>query len=595
MTLLLTHGRLFLSLAGWRLYALVVLTLIMGLVDIIGLSMIVPILEIGINAEGGKSSISHAVSSVLLAVGLTPTLKLLLALVVLIFLLKAVIVFAADQTIARIQTTVQEALRMQLTERVFAANLPYLLRTRVGETANVFVTEIQQTVGNLKALSMLACAVILFLVYFSASLWANWQMGLSMIGLATVLLWAFRGINRMTRKLSFKIADNNERIQNQILQGLNNVKYLKATESKSPVISHLRTSLNQRRKDLISIHVLRAFVAASIEPIAVCVAAIFILLSITGQERTLGAAVLPLLFLYRTVSRVGEIQKSWQSFLRTAGSVASFTKTWNALADQAESTSGLPCPELRKSIQLRDVTFAWGTSDKPLLDRVSIDIPRNSVVGLTGPTGAGKTTLVDLVCAVLPSRTGSVTWDNSNYCEFDPRSIRSRIGYVTQDPVIFNDTIANNITLWGSCDLSFDERASRMRTAAAAAQCLEFIESTEHQFDTEIGERGFRLSGGQRQRIAIARELYRQPEILIFDEGTSSLDVNTEAALQETLDALGTSSTLIVIAHRLSTLKHCSHIYVLEQGRIIESGSWDELMAVKGGWFAKMTQLQGTA
>ena len=184
-----------------------------------------------------------------------------------------------------------------------------------------------------------------------------------------------------------------------------------------------------------------------------------------------------------------------------------------------------------------------------------------------------------------------MNWDKLPYDALDLTTLRARIGYVTQDPVVFNDTIANNITLWDDHgDDAF--RQARLRDAAKAAHCLDFIEATEDGFETQVGERSYRMSGGQRQRLAIARELYRDPEILIFDEGTSSLDAETEAAIQATLDSLRARKTVIIIAHRLATLRRCDQIFVLEEGQLIENGNWDELTIRPDGWLARAAKLQ---
>jgi subfamily B ATP-binding cassette protein MsbA len=203
-----------------------------------------------------------------------------------------------------------------------------------------------------------------------------------------------------------------------------------------------------------------------------------------------------------------------------------------------------------------------------------------------GESGSGKSTLVDLLTATLKPTSGRVTADGRSLADVDVESLRRRIGFVSQESVTFDDTVANNITLWQGGD------PAAVRLAAERAHCAEFIERMPGGYDAVIGDRGVKLSGGQRQRLAIARELYKQPEILILDEATSALDSESEQAIQASIDGLKGQMTIIIVAHRLSTIRRADRIFVLEAGRLVEQGAYQELLSRPGSRFRRMCELQ---
>jgi subfamily B ATP-binding cassette protein MsbA len=220
-----------------------------------------------------------------------------------------------------------------------------------------------------------------------------------------------------------------------------------------------------------------------------------------------------------------------------------------------------------------------------------MNIPKNKSIGIVGESGAGKTTLFDIITGMLTLQTGKICVDGIDYSDLELSSLRRIIGYVTQEPIIFNDTIADNISFW-ECDSQEDICKKRIKNAAVLASCDGFIKETEKGYGTVIGDKGVKLSGGQRQRIAIARELFKEPEIMIFDEATSALDTESEQLIQQSIYSLKGERTIVIIAHRLSTVRNCDHIYVLKEGRIVEEGSFDELYGDGNSRFFSMCQKQ---
>jgi subfamily B ATP-binding cassette protein MsbA len=251
----------------------------------------------------------------------------------------------------------------------------------------------------------------------------------------------------------------------------------------------------------------------------------------------------------------------------------------------ADRAGAVALPGLTREIAFEDVSFEYDEA-VPVLREVSLVVPRGHVVALVGPSGSGKSTLVDMLPRFHDPERGRVTLDGVDLRDVTLASLRAALGIVTQETILFHDTIAANIAF---ADANPDR--ARIVEAARAANAHEFIERAPAGYDTVIGERGVKLSGGERQRIAIARAIYRDPQILVFDEATSALDSESEAKVQEAIDRLLRGRTVLIIAHRLSTVRHADSIVVLQGGRIVETGRHDDLLA-RGGLYAKLCRRQ---
>ena len=246
----------------------------------------------------------------------------------------------------------------------------------------------------------------------------------------------------------------------------------------------------------------------------------------------------------------------------------------------------------RTAIELRHVHIAYNEADGDVLRDANVSIPVNTTVALVGESGAGKSTLVDLLTLMLKPRNGTIEIDGVPHDEVDLASWRNQIGYVSQETVVFDDTVANNISLWQG-DVEEDPALrERVIHAAERAHADHFIRDLPNGYQTVVGDRGVRLSGGQRQRLFVARELFKQPNLLLLDEATSDLDTASEQHIQNSIDALKGEVTVVIIAHRLSTVKNADRVYVLDEGQVIEQGAYHKLRSRENGEFREMVEMQ---
>jgi subfamily B ATP-binding cassette protein MsbA len=247
---------------------------------------------------------------------------------------------------------------------------------------------------------------------------------------------------------------------------------------------------------------------------------------------------------------------------------------------------------LKHRIELSNVHFAYGVGQEDVLNGVSLAIPARTSVALVGESGAGKSTLVDLLSLALRPRAGALRIDDIPGDDIQLISWRRQIGYVSQETVLFDDTIANNICMWKGDPHRDSALIQRVREAAQQAHIAHFIETLPDGYDTLVGDRGIRLSGGQRQRLFIARELFRKPNLLILDEATSALDTESERYIQQSIDALKGQITVVIIAHRLSTIRNVDHVFVFDKGRLIEEGSYHRLRDAEDSRFGRLVAMQ---
>ena len=582
------YFRFFYGYSGKRIFLYIIMSICGAMMEGIGIALIIPVLNYSESAkpEGALSNIIYGVINVL---GLERSLTGILVLIVVVFIIKGFFLIGQGSILVKIQTDLKKEIRLDMIQRYASMDYNYYVNSNIGYLNNIITVEIERVIKSFLAFSGVLTSIFYVGVYVSGAVILDYMLTCFMLFLSVLLVYAMKIVHRLSREFSMVISEKNANIQSLLIQILYSFKYLKATANFGKLIDKLKTEISKAAKLEYRIGFLGVLTKTVIEPLAifvVCGIVIYHVVVLNGSLAEIGVLIL---FLYRTFNKMLGFQSGWQRFNALVGGVETLKKAKEGLDANVERNGKMSIDGIDKTISLRNVNFAY--ENKQVLFDINMGIKKNYSVGIVGESGAGKTTLFDIITGLLVPQDGDVMLGKINYSELDKANLRSIIGYVTQEPTIFNDTIANNISFW-QCEANQNECIRKVKAAARLAHSEDFILASENGYETIIGDKGIKLSGGQRQRIAIAREIFKEPEILIFDEATSSLDSESEQYIQRSIDGMMGKCTIIIIAHRVSTIRNCDYMYVLSKGRIVEEGRFDELYSLSNGVFRRMCLLQ---
>jgi len=582
------YFKVFYGYAGWKMLILCLVIFLSGVFEGLGLSLLLPILNFDDPAMM-QNQYSVLVYGFLNNIGVGVSLFSLLSLMTLVFLVKGLFMFLKGAVIMLITTNIAKEHRLNLCRKYSEMKYDYYTNSTIGYLNNAVTTEVDRAVSGFSKYAEVITIGVYIAIYYSVAFFLNWQVAISVLAGCLVLFSLLRRLSDIARDLSLLVSEKNAQIQSLLIQMIYHFKYLKATNTFEPIYRQLAQRVEQHRRYQFKNGVLAFVPSSMLEVTTILFLSILILFYVNVLGRPMSEIFVLLLFFYRAFSRVFGFQINWHKFSASVGGVEAIKNILHGLEANKERRGETKVAALREGITMDNVDFRYGT--KPVLEGINISIPRNKTIGIVGESGSGKTTLFDIMTDLLIPQEGAVRFDGIDYCDIDSYSLRQKIGYVTQEPVIFNDSIANNITFWDQ-EHPEAERMRRLKDVAQRAHCVEFIEKAEEGYNTVIGDKGVKLSVGQRQRIAIARELFKDPEIMIFDEATSALDTESERFIQESIVSMLGKRTMVIVAHRLSTVRNCDQIYVLSKGRIAENGSFDELYGDTNSVFHKMCKMQ---
>jgi subfamily B ATP-binding cassette protein MsbA len=467
----------------------------------------------------------------------------------------------------------------------------YYTKHDSGHIVNQLVNQIPGFVGSFVAFKNFFTLLITVIIYYSFAMIANINFAIFATLIGILIMIIFKKFSYKHKQLSRKTVRELSLANKHIVQSIQAYKYLSATNQmnylKLELVRCLKNvAFNQRNQVKMT-----ALTNASKEPISVIFMMMIIVIQMSFFEVNIPSIIVVLLLMNRALGSIFDMQSAWQSTMTNIGSLESIEHNFHELSENQEVSGSIVLPSFCRNIVMKDLYFAYDKGDGYALKNINLTLNANETVAFVGHSGSGKSTLSDVIVALLRPSKGDLFIDGISIKEIDVESWRDKIGYISQDVVIFDDTISNNIGMWNGDNLSSDEYILRVNDAAKKAGILEFVNTLKDGFDTKVGDRGVRLSGGQKQRLFIARELYRRPKILILDEATSALDSKSEKIIESSINKLSGEMTIIMIAHRLSTIKNADRIVVLDEGVVVQSGSYEELVSLPG-MFKEMVELQ---
>ncbi|MDA1347820.1 MAG: ABC transporter ATP-binding protein [Chloroflexi bacterium] len=567
---------------GVKVFVWLAIVVCAAVLDGLAVGLFLPILE----GEDSDSAFSRFMVGAFDAFGLRYSLGAALIAMVAFFAVRSAFMVFQEMYVARIITRLLVQLKRGLITKLFEADYRYFVRKESSYFINAATIEYNSVASAFEKSVNLVVAAGFAAVYFALPMLINPVLTLAVLALGIPALLLLRRVNRLTTEYSMTSTSINARLQSYLIQALRSYKYLKATHSSRRILGRTVETAEQQGEIRYKQSVLSALVSNGTELFMMLLVAglLFYYVEIEGVQ--LIEVVFLLFLVRRAVGFALRVYSEYRKFLGASGSIRVFLDLERELEEEREKMApGGAVPDFGQPLRFEAVSFSYGDSAY-VLKNIDLVIPPKRTVAIVGASGAGKSTLVTLLTGILRPTEGKIYLGGLDYQAFDQAKLRQGLGYVTQESVIFNDTIRNNLTLW-----QMDVPEEAVRGVAARAYIQQFIEGLPDSYDTLLGDDGVNVSGGQRQRISIARELFKDAQVLIFDEATSSLDSKSEREIQLNIDDLHGEKTIVVIAHRLSTVRNSDEIYVLKDGSIIEKGSYAELI-VLGGEFKSMVDQQ---
>lgn len=585
----------------------IVFNIISAILNIFSFAAIIPILQILFKTdqavvatklmEWGSGSMKDVLSNnsnyyihqLINQLGPSTTLLLIGLFLAIMTFLKTASYFLSSATIIPIRTGVVRDIRNQLYKKITSLPLGFFSEERKGDIIARMSGDVQEIENSImSSLDMLFKNPILIIVYFVTLVAISWQLTLFTIIIVPIMGWFMGFVGRKLKQRSIKAQALWSDTMSQVEETLGGLRIIKAFCAEDKMNKRFDKVNSEYRDNILKVntrqqmaHPMSEFLGTVMIVIVLWFGGILVLNNSTLSGPTF---IYYLVILYSIINPLKEFSKASYNIPKGLASMERVDKILMAENDIVEPKNPKHISTFEHQIEFRHVSFKY--EQKWVLKDINITIEKGKTIALVGQSGGGKSTLVDLIPRYYDVQEGEVLIDGINVKELGIHDLRSLIGNVNQEAILFNDTFYNNISF--GVDNATHEQVEE---AARIANAKEFIESSENGYDTNIGDRGGRLSGGQRQRVSIARAILKNPPILILDEATSALDTESERLVQDALERLMKTRTTIAIAHRLSTIKNADEICVIHEGQIVERGTNEELLN-KDGYYKKLNDMQ---
>lgn len=558
-----------------------------GLLEGVGINAVIPLFSFIVKDTNAElDTISRFIQNTFNFLHIPYQLKFILILIAVLFIGKAIMVFLTNYLTDRIRTNYVRDVREKLFSKTLNASWPYLSKQKIGYLEKVLINDIGVHSSLLSYMSSSVILITNTLIYIFIAFNISAQITLITIAVGGIFFLIFKPMTYRIRVLSHKSAEVLKQVANYINESMIGMKTIKAMALENKVVIRGRKFFEDLRSIEIQTSVMASITYVTAQPLS-----IFLILGLFAfSYKTTDFNFASFAVIIYAINKIFSYIQDGQTRLQNISGVYPYLTSafnYDDWADQhKESNEGLTEFTFKKQLSFNKVSFSYDNKHQTLKD-ISFKIDKGSSIGIIGPSGSGKTTLVDLILHLIKPTEGKILVDDLSISDINRNTWKNKIGYVSQEIFLLNDTIENNIKFFNP-EIS-DET---MIMAAKMANIYDFIQEKPLGFKTIAGERGTELSGGQRQRIALARVLARKPEILILDEATSALDNESEMIVQDAIRNLKGDTTIIIIAHRYNSIMDTDNLLVLEKGQIIESGSTKTLLDNPASYFHQAVKTQ---